>query len=128
MKYLYLTLIISLAFIACNEEMDTPIPATLTNANVTLYSYDCSENPADCLYSEEYRLGGVFHQLFDSEIAFIQGVVPIETSTSSTTGVSTWTQLAVQSYYLVSSYNALVIEQVITANQNTNSYINVAFE
>ncbi len=128
MKFLYLSLFICLAFIACKEEMDAPIPATLTNANITLYSYDCSENPADCLDSEEYRISGVSHQLFDNEIAFIQGATPIETSTSSTTGVSIWTQLEVQSYYLVSSYNAQVIEQLITANQNTTSYIIVAFE
>lgn len=128
MKNIIIIFLLSVVCCACNDDMEAPISTMPTNANITLYSYDCPGNPIDCLDGETNRVGGVFHQLFDNETSYIQGVAPIHTASSSSQGVALWTQLDVKSYYLVSNYQARVYEKQIIAKLNTNSYFTVIFE
>ena len=128
MKNIFLITLISCCFVSCTDDTEASIPSTPTNAHIIVYSYDCRQDQVDCLDDESNRIAGVSHFLYDSDIAFIQGANTVRTASSDDSGTIRWTEVAVQEYYLVSTFEDLIIEQIITANANTTQYVNVAFE
>lgn len=125
---LYTSIFISLLCIGCNEEADPPIPESLSNAHLTIYSWDCIDASIDCLENLENRLAGVSHSLYLSEETFMIGSPPRIVVNSDLDGLSNLTNLEEDAYYLVSEYEGDLIMQYITTRPNTLSYTDVIFQ